>query len=90
MEVGNDEKNKAPKAMLWYSIITDQELIIKYMMEKGLLLEEKKCETCGSMMNLCKRKDISDLLQWKCPSCLSTCSIRRNTIFEVCVQQYHY
>ncbi|VDI67222.1 Hypothetical predicted protein [Mytilus galloprovincialis] len=33
-------------------------------------------------MNLCKRKDISDSLQWKCPACLLTSSIRRSSIFE--------
>lgn len=74
--------DRAPKAINWYAVVSSQESIVPYMMDNGLLKKEMTCTHCASDMNLCKRKDISDSLQWKCPACLLTSSIR-SSIFEV-------
>ncbi|CAC5389964.1 unnamed protein product [Mytilus coruscus] len=74
--------DRAPKTVNWYPLISNQEAVITFKMKNGLLKKEMTCTTCNSNMNLCKRKDISDSLQWKCPACLMTSTIRKNTIVE--------
>ncbi|CAG2245204.1 unnamed protein product [Mytilus edulis] len=80
--LGTPLLDRAPKAINWYAVVSSQESIVPYMMDNGLLKKEMTCTHCASDMNLCKRKDISDSLQWKCPACLLTSSIRRSSIFE--------
>lgn len=75
--------SRAPKALDMYKIISDKDNLISYLMENKLLDNQMKCTTCDSDMQIIKRKDISDSKQWRCVNCLKTCSIRKNSIFEV-------
>lgn len=75
----------APKLFDFYSILSDHGKLINYLRKIHLLDNERSCRKCAKEMKLSKRASIMEMEEWRCDSCLSTESIRINSIFEVII-----
>ena len=73
----------APKLYDFYNMICKKDSLLKFMRDKHLIRENMTCWKCSSDMTLSAKECKSDGQEWKCRTCLSTNSIRKNTIFEV-------
>ena len=55
--------------------------IITFLQGKNVLARQKQC-SCGTMMEIQARSDISDGYRWRCPDCRKGVSVRKGSFFE--------
>ena len=63
-----------------------EDIIIKYFQNVGLINKEKYCPKCGDIMNICKRNYTIDIIAFRChrrnPIHDIKINIRNGSIFE--------
>ena len=65
------------------NIVRDEEELIQWLTEFGLLAKNKKCQVCDSPLTLIKCSSMVDNRRWKCYNCREwKDGIRKNTFFE--------
>ena len=79
----------APKMFEFYKILCDDLQMLAYLRRNNLLKGEMNCSRCGHQMCIGTKKSKADGQEWMCKSCLSTASLRKDSIFEV-YHKYKY
>ena len=55
--------------------------IVAFLQRKNVLASQHQC-SCGTMMTLQERADVSDGCRWRCPSCYKAVTIRTGSFFN--------
>ena len=73
----------APKLQEFYSLISDNDRILTYLREQGLIDSSRTCESCSQKMIISKNGKKAEKEEWRCCNCLRVESIRKDSIFKV-------
>ena len=87
-ETVNCQDEAGPKMLdFCLNYVSTHENCVAYLFEHGLLRTQSVCDNCGLCMSLVKKtqkNDTSDGFLWRCKDCISTHSIRNDSVFAVC------
>ena len=81
------EKRETPTIIEISKLIENKVDNIAHLRTIGLLLNSRKCQNCHiDMVTVRKPKNVcSDEEMWQCSRCSTNASIRRDSVFEVCM-----
>lgn len=65
-EVTDETRNRRWRYDELLHYLNDKELLIKWLMDEGLIASNQVCTLCGSEMKLTKCNDRSDGYKWEC------------------------